>query len=119
MYATPGCLSRGGAAPETVPDCGSGQLRPFPQRSKVSSEGIDSRSEVFDRQCVLLVAQNAGLTWRLRSLLPGFDHYTVDSRDAAIDELRGYEPSLAVIDMKTIWDAPELVGNIRRQANGA
>ena len=85
----------------------------------MSSKAIDSRSEEFDRQCVLIVSRNAGLTWRLRSLLPGFDHYTVDTREAAIDELRGYEPSLAVIDMKTIWDAPELVGNIRGQANGA
>ena len=48
----------------------------------MSSKAIDSRSEVFDRQCVLIVSRNAGLTWRLRSLLPGFDHYTVDTRES-------------------------------------
>jgi len=85
----------------------------------VSSTAIDSRSKAFDRQCVLIVSRNASLTWRLRSLLPGFDHYTAETREAAIEDVRGYEPSLAIIDMKSVMDAPEVVVNIRREANGA
>jgi DNA-binding response OmpR family regulator len=96
-----------------------GQLRPYLQRSKVSSTAIDSRSEAFNRQCVLIVSRNAALIWRLRSLLPGLDHYTAETCGAAIGDLRAYEPSLAIIDMKSVLEAPELVVNIRREANGA